>query len=76
MILGSGFEQFYSLGLAVLAILIELNVKSVVASFPSLTGFTRWALILLFITDTANATYLSSHNQSKSTYNQNRFLTA
>jgi hypothetical protein len=68
--------RFYGLGLAVLAILIELDVKSAVASFPALKGFIPRALLLLFIAVITNVTYQSNHNQSKSTYNQNRSLTA
>lgn len=69
--------RFYGLGLALLAILIELDVKSAVASFPALKGFIPRALLLFLIAVITNVTYQSNH-QSKlnSKSYRGRFLDA
>lgn len=67
--------RFYGLGLALLAILIELDVKSTVASFPALKGFIPRALLLFFIAVITNVTYQSNHHSKSSNKSyRGRFL--
>jgi hypothetical protein len=69
--------RFYGLGLALLAMLIELDVKWAVASFPALKGFIPRALLLFFIAVITNVTYQSNHHSKyNSTSYRGRFLGA
>jgi len=70
--------RFYGLGLAILAIMIELDVKSAVTLFPGFKGFIPRALLLLLIAVITNVTYQSTKKDSttgsSSTNGINRFL--
>jgi len=58
--------RFYGLGLSVLAIMIELDVKSAVTLFPGFKGFIPRALLLLLIAVITNVSYATKGSSSSS----------